>query len=316
MKHDFHKWEWHNFATIEDAEKAADSMAEPHLHDWLDKAKNEEMSEFVSQVLSWGEEHATVSSQITYDYEKDREMPCYIFVTKKKLITIGLEFSKLKTIQKKDSIKQFANSNSAPQGLLRLLGDILESFLVELQPTGDHIKRVHERVSQNRRVNHLEQIYNFRYKLMRWADLELGLKELYSTLEEAYLDDLTESKEYQMVKSRFNRFEMLIHNFERDLDTLRELNNGLVSYRANEIMKTLTVFTVLITPITALGALWGMNFKYMPELDEKWGYWAALILMAIISILIFLWLKKKGWTGNILKNNNEKSNTFSFFDDK
>ncbi|WP_070119579.1 CorA family divalent cation transporter [Bacillus marinisedimentorum] len=316
MEYYFNNWEWHNFDNLEEAEKAADSMDDPHLPDWLDRAKNEEFSEFVSQVLSWGEEHATVSSLITYDYEEDRDMPCYIYVTKKKLITIGLDFSKLKTIEKKDTVKQFSNAGSAPQGLLRLLGDILESFLLELQPTGDHIKRVHERVSQNRRVNHLEQIYNFRYKLMRWADLELGLKELYATLEEAYLDELTEEKEYQLVKSRFSRFEMLIHNFEKDLDTLRELNNGLVSYRANEIMKTLTVFTVLITPITALGALWGMNFKYMPELDEKWGYWASLSLMAIISTIIFLWLKKKGWTGNILKNKDKKPKKFSFFDDK
>jgi Mg2+ and Co2+ transporter CorA len=66
-------------------------------------------------------------------------------------------------------------------------------------------------------------------------------------------------------------------------------------------MKTLTVFTVIVTPAMALGAIWGMNFKNMPELDWKYGYLYAMILIVISTVGIYGWLRMKGWTGDLLR---------------
>ena len=57
------------------------------------------------------------------------------------------------------------------------------------------------------------------------------------------------------------------------------LQEVVSSHRGNEIMKALTVLTAVSTPLTALGALWGMNFKYMPELEWKYSYLMALYLL-------------------------------------
>lgn len=54
--------------------------------------------------------------------------------------------------------------------------------------------------------------------------------------------------------------------------------------------------------MTAFGALWGMNFEVMPELSLKYGYLFSLILIAVSTALVYWYLKKKGWTGDLLRD--------------
>lgn len=67
------------------------------------------------------------------------------------------------------------------------------------------------------------------------------------------------------------------------------------SFKTNEVMRVLTVFSIFFLPLNFLVGVYGMNFKYMPELDHPYGYFAVLILMALVSIFIFGWVYKKGW---------------------
>jgi magnesium transporter len=57
----------------------------------------------------------------------------------------------------------------------------------------------------------------------------------------------------------------------------------------------LTIFSAFFLPITFIAGVYGMNFRFMPELDKKWGYPYALALMAIVTVTIFLWFKQKKW---------------------
>ena len=67
------------------------------------------------------------------------------------------------------------------------------------------------------------------------------------------------------------------------------------SFKTNEIMRVLTVFSIFFLPLNFLVGLYGMNFKNMPELEHPYGYYAVLVLMALISLGIFYWVLKKGW---------------------
>ncbi len=70
---------------------------------------------------------------------------------------------------------------------------------------------------------------------------------------------------------------------------------SVVSNRLNEIMKTLTVIATIVMPLTLVASIYGMNFKYMPELSSKYGYPSVLGFMVVISVLLLYYFKRKKW---------------------
>ena len=88
------------------------------------------------------------------------------------------------------------------------------------------------------------------------------------------------------------------------IDGYRDLVSGTLdaylsvqSNRMNEIMKTLTVISTVMLPITFIAGVYGMNFDNMPELHWRWGYAYAIGLMASITAVTLWWFGKKGWIG-------------------
>ncbi|WP_196893305.1 magnesium/cobalt transporter CorA [Aureivirga marina] len=86
------------------------------------------------------------------------------------------------------------------------------------------------------------------------------------------------------------------------LENIREINSGLkdlylskINLRMNQIMQTLTIFASIFIPLTFISGFYGMNFENMPELSWKYGYFATIIVMAIVSILLLIYFKRKKW---------------------
>jgi magnesium transporter len=70
---------------------------------------------------------------------------------------------------------------------------------------------------------------------------------------------------------------------------------GLINIDQNNIIKVLTIVSVVGVPPTLVASIYGMNFKNMPELDWAWGYPYGLALIALSAILPLLWFKWRGW---------------------
>ncbi len=99
----------------------------------------------------------------------------------------------------------------------------------------------------------------------------------------------------QDVKDQLLKMQILYHQALEDVNNLTNLHLSFAAQRSNEVMKILTIFSVFFLPITFIVGLYGMNFKYMPELPQRWGYPAVLILMAIVTVTVYLWFKRKKW---------------------
>jgi len=76
---------------------------------------------------------------------------------------------------------------------------------------------------------------------------------------------------------------------------LLNLYFNISAQRTNETMRVLTIFSVFFMPLTFIAGIYGMNFKYMPELEWLHGYPAVLASMAVVIIVIFFWFRRKKW---------------------
>ncbi len=86
------------------------------------------------------------------------------------------------------------------------------------------------------------------------------------------------------------------------LEMIRSTVSGLfdvytsaVSHRMNEVMKVLTIVATFFIPLTFIAGIYGMNFKFMPELETQWGYPIVLLVMLSVSIGMFIFFKCKKW---------------------
>ncbi len=70
---------------------------------------------------------------------------------------------------------------------------------------------------------------------------------------------------------------------------------GLINVEQNDIIKVLTIVSVVGVPPTLVASMYGMNFKYMPELAWDWGYPYGLALILLSAVAPILWFKWRGW---------------------
>jgi magnesium transporter len=63
----------------------------------------------------------------------------------------------------------------------------------------------------------------------------------------------------------------------------------------NEVMKVLTIIATIFIPLTFIAGVYGMNFRYMPELEWRFGYPTALLVMLIIGAGMVLYVRKRRW---------------------
>ncbi|HET8562793.1 MAG TPA: CorA family divalent cation transporter, partial [Candidatus Binatia bacterium] len=87
-----------------------------------------------------------------------------------------------------------------------------------------------------------------------------------------------------------------------ELDSLREILSAALeiylasmSNQLNVTVKRLTAGGTIFVLITAIAGIYGMNFKFMPELEWRYGYFAVMLLMAWISVGLYFYFKKKDY---------------------
>ena len=79
------------------------------------------------------------------------------------------------------------------------------------------------------------------------------------------------------------------------IQLLQDAAAGIINIDQNDVMKVLTIASVVGIPPVLVAGIYGMNFKYMPELDWAWGYPYALVLVVVTAAVPLIWFKWKDW---------------------
>ncbi len=131
-------------------------------------------------------------------------------------------------------------------------------------------------------------------ELFNFKKATLSLRDTIIKLDKIEIDNF-DVKYFSELKEQTNN---LISNIDFELQELESKINLIFSiqgHRLNEVMKTLTILSVIFIPLTFLAGIYGMNFTNIPELNFKYGYFILLGIMVVITIISVWYFKRKKW---------------------
>lgn len=96
-------------------------------------------------------------------------------------------------------------------------------------------------------------------------------------------------------RDQYVKFQHMLDALAENIHQLLAIYFSASSQKTNDTMRVLTIFSVFFMPLTFIVGIYGMNFEFMPELEWKLGYPGVLVVMVLVTVLIYLWFKKKDW---------------------
>lgn len=302
-------WKWKHYNHEEELDLEIDPSFHEVFNHWLESFRDNETN--VLTLDTSNPKAISIRGSLIYQQtieEQQENKIFHYFITEGTLFTVGFDLEEVDVIKEDTLMKKMEQAHNGIEGFFVILGEILSYSIKKIDLFEIQLNDLLWKVKKKNNIKRLEEIYKLRHELLVWKNLMIPIKELEMGINEAFGSEESNLPEYKRVCKRIKRGSMLIKEYQDEINTLVNFEEMVSTHRGNEIMKTLTVITTLFTPISAWGALWGMNFKFMPELDWKMGYPLSLLIILGSTAGLYILLIKKGWMGDILKG--RKKNSF------
>jgi magnesium transporter len=181
--------------------------------------------------------------------------------------------------------------------LYAILDLIVDSYFLVLEKTGEEIELSEDSMVAAPGPEILTKVHGLKREMLYMHKAVWPLREVVGGLQrcECCLVSGTTSIYLRDVYDHIVQMMDTIETYRDILSGIVDLYLTVASNKMNEIMKFLTVFSVLFMPLTFIAGVYGMNFEYIPELKFKYGYFLVVMLMAVCFISMILFFKKKKW---------------------
>jgi magnesium transporter len=178
-----------------------------------------------------------------------------------------------------------------------LMDAVVDHYKLIIEQFGEKIEELDQALIDDAKPEHLEKIYaykreiNYLRKTVRPVrDLVLG----YKTAELAILEDQTLSFIKDLEDHVLHTSDS-VETFQVMLNDQLNLYQSIVNNRLNDILRVLTIFSVVFIPLTFIAGVYGTNFKYLPELDYPYAYPIFWLVMIIVGSGMLIYFKRKNW---------------------
>ena len=178
-----------------------------------------------------------------------------------------------------------------------LLDAVVDNYFVILEKFGDKIETIETELIKNPMQATVQKIYHLKREMIFLRNAVWPLREVVNAINKRE-SPLVQEAILPYLRDVYDHVIHIIDSVEiyrEMLSSMLDLYLSSVSNRLNEVMKILTVISLIFMPLTFIAGVYGMNFKYMPELEWRYGYFFALSLMLGISLLMLLYFKRKKW---------------------
>ena len=178
-----------------------------------------------------------------------------------------------------------------------LLDSIIDNYFIILEKLGEKIEFLEEEVITRPTPETLQTVHHLKREMIFLRKGVWPLREVISGLERGESSLIKES-------TRIYLRDVYDHTIQTidTIETYRDMVSGMldiylssISNRLNAVMKVLTIIATIFMPLTFIAGIYGMNFKYMPELEWRWGYPVVWFVVVLISVSMLIYFKRKRW---------------------
>jgi magnesium transporter len=178
-----------------------------------------------------------------------------------------------------------------------LIDTIVDHYFVVLEQIGEKIEFLEEELITNPTPETLQTIHNLKRDLIFLRKSVWPLREVIGSLERGESSLIGESINVYLRDVYDHTIQVIdtMETFRDMISSMLDIYLSSISNRMNEVMKVLTIIATIFIPLTLIAGIYGMNFKYMPELEWPWGYPTAWVIMLGIAAVMLVYFRRKKW---------------------
>ncbi len=200
----------------------------------------------------------------------------------------------------RERIRKFNNKiRSAGSDYLSfaLIDVVFDNYVYVLGNIGEKIEVLDEALTLDLKKENLEMINAYKREVSFIRKNVLPAREMIQNLlkSDSNLLHAPNKIHFRELHNNIHEAIELTENYREILFDQMNIYHTSVSARLNEIMRTLTLFSVIFIPLTFIAGIYGMNFEYMPELHLRNGYFISLAVMFVVAVGMLIYFLRKKW---------------------
>ncbi len=208
-------------------------------------------------------------------------------------------FRSIKVVKQQVRISPFACQRGAAYLLHQILDVIVDQYMPVVDDFDVSISSLEDRVFDIRTGNYevLEDIMEHRRSVARLRRISARQREVLYRISHGEFHQIPPDvlPFYRDVHDHLLRVTDVSESYRDLIGGLSDIHLAMVANKTNDVMKTLAVVSAIILPLSLIAGIYGMNFENLPELKWRWGYFATLGLMLVITVVLLLIFWRKGW---------------------
>jgi len=178
-----------------------------------------------------------------------------------------------------------------------LIDAIVDAYFVVLENVGEIIEDIETELVTNPTLETLQAIHHLKREMIFLRKSVWPLREIISHLERSESQLIQETTAIYLRDVYDHTIQVIdtIETFRDMLSGMLDMYLSSISNKMNEIMKVLTIIATVFIPLTFIAGIYGMNFRYMPELEWRWGYPVIWLAIVVISAAMAVYFRRKQW---------------------
>ncbi|HOX25289.1 MAG TPA: magnesium/cobalt transporter CorA [Candidatus Krumholzibacteria bacterium] len=178
-----------------------------------------------------------------------------------------------------------------------LLDAVVDNYFAIIERIGELVEGIEEGLLDGPQDSRLSSIHELKREMILMRRAVWPLRELVGGLQrgESYLVQPDLQVYFRDLHDHTIQVADAVESYRDILSGLQDLYLSTLSNHMNEVMKVLTIVGTIFIPMTFLAGVYGMNFRYLPELGWKWGYLGFWLVILAIGGGMLAFFRRRGW---------------------